>query len=684
MSNATRIALLLLFVALGAGGYWFYSQSTGGGIAPVTPNQPPPVVQHDPEVKPQPVAPVTTQEPAKKPDRVAAAPVGNTLDDAPQGVKGRILLPGGEPAAGVPVFLMENMMNDPFTVFLLNKSGKTVAPVSYGFTAENGTFALGTRKSDATFDLRVASDGYAEHDHSGVKVRDGDWVDVGDIKLETGGQITGRVVDETTKAGVPNATIYLADSNQAHTMLPTPGRERGIAATTDQSGAFRFDNAPATGVVNLVAEAVGYATTTLANQPLRAGSPLDVTLEIARGQPIAGIVVDANGAPLPNVQITAQGLSQKTPQTATTSSLANGTFQFECLREGPYQLTTLSAAYVDGKAPPVMTGDLDVKLVLVPKPWVKLKVLSPSGQPVMAYRIALKRHFPNNPIGIGNVPEFNDRSITPADYGGTEWASVRGLPIGSFVFQIQDRDHAKSLSEPFTVTEGGDPVEVTATLTDGATIVGIVLDDQGKPVRGANVSTDMNGALSGDGGPFLEFLRKMAPEKHSKAQTRTDGEGRFRLAKLAFADYMVRVSHDAFCEGTAIDIHLSEPGQTVDAGTIQLMRGCLLEGFTTTGGMAAGQVRVTLSEPPPAPVAGGGEAPKVAKMPFSVSTVSDNDGRYHMLKRVPPGTYKMQAMREGGNDNPFEKIFDIKETERTVTISAGQDRMQIDFNITAR
>ncbi|MCA8974442.1 MAG: carboxypeptidase regulatory-like domain-containing protein, partial [Planctomycetes bacterium] len=335
---------------------------------------------------------------------------------------------------------------------------------------------------------------------------------------------------------------------------------------------------------------------------------------------------------------------------------------------------------------------VEVKLVLAPRPWVKLKVLGKDGQELKNYRISLKRHFPNNPLGIGNVPEFPDRRITMADYPsslGGEWAAIRGLPSGNteYRFQIEERNHAKSLSEPFSVKEGDEPTEVIAHLTLGAAITGTVVDDNGTPVSGAIVSTDMNNAFSGAGGIF-DIFRQMIPEKHSKLNTRTDSKGRFHLGKLAFAEYMVRVSHADFCEGQSFDITLDQEGQTYDVGIVRLARGAIVEGFTTAQGQALGQVKVTLSVPPedqpkPAETQPGQPAQPI-RMPFSAMTVSDNNGRYTLLKRVPPGRYKIAAARQTGEENPFNILLDMRETEQIITIAPGQDRLKLDFELPTR
>ncbi|MCR9245475.1 MAG: carboxypeptidase regulatory-like domain-containing protein [bacterium] len=692
--NPSRILVPLLILAgLAAAGYWFYSQSASDiSPAPTDPQRnEDPTGPNKPVAPPPEVAKATPpiENPVEEPTRVEAV-ADNTNDDAPQGVKGRIMLPTGQPAANVPIFLIESMMNDPIKAFLMSKSGRTPPPVSFGQTAEDGTFALGVREANKGYDLRVASDINPELNYQVTKVREDDWFDTGDLKLSNGLRLTGRVLDEVTNVGIAGATIYLTNSNQAHTMLPTPGRERGIVAITDNSGAFFFDNAPAKGSVNLLAEAPGYASARLDNQ--RVEEKTDFTVEISKGRPIAGIVVDTEGKPLPNVPITAQGLSQKTPQTEKTTSDAQGVFQFPSLREGPYTLRASSNAHAETTSPPVMTGDLEAKLVLVQRPWVKLRVTGADGKPVKNYRISLKRYFPNNPLGIGNVPEFNDRSINPSDYPaefGRDWAIVRGVPTGEFVFQIKDRVHAKSLSQPFTVRDAMEPVEVTAQMTLGAAIVGVVVDDRGQPVRGAYVNTDMNNAFQGDGGIF-ELFRSMIPERHSKKQVRTNKSGQFRFDKLAFAEYMVRVGHPDFCEGRQLDIKLTEEGQVVDVGTIQLNRGTIIEGFTSITGQAAGQVKITLSIPPEQQNAAvregqeGGTPVSMGQM-FSASVVSENDGRYRLPKRVPPGTYKIVAARSSGEQqNPFMILLDMRETERIVTLRPGQDRMKINFDLPSR
>jgi uncharacterized GH25 family protein len=698
VSNVAKIALpLLLLAVVGGGAYWYLQQSVVDVTptpANVTEPATPPAKEPTPDVQPERVATPVVQAP----ERIAAPSLAGSEEQ--QGVRGRVLLPDGTPAVGTRALLLESAASNPIEMFLKNKMGRSSPPIAELAIGADGQFQLGVRQPGKAVDLRIVSEQHPEWSQQGIKVRDGDWFDLGEIRLEVGGVVSGRVLDQLTKAPIAEATVYLASASQSHLMVAVPGRERGIKVTTDPSGTFRFTNAPRQGIVNVDAEAPGYAAAKLLNQQLKADSATDLVLELEVGMPIAGVVVDPNGKPIPNASLAVTGLSAKTPQNAAAVSNGDGQFEFATLRPGPYTLTATSPQHGDVRLGMVMTGETEVKVVMQQRGIAKLKVLTARGQAVRSYRISLKRYFENTPLGIANVPEFPDRNINPGDYPvefGGEFAAVRGLPAGPFRFQIVERDHAKSISPPFTIEEGGAPVEVVAQLTLGATITGQVVDEQGRAVADANVTSDYNAGLAADT-PLFDLFQGMMPEKHSKASTRTDGQGRFRLSKLAFADYMVRVAHPAYCEGKAFNIKLENEGQVHDAGVITLSFGAELVGLVTVGGTPAGQIKVTISTPmtadtlPQAPPGGTmanatgqlAAAPTLPTKPlFNATVLSDGDGRFKLLKRVPPGTYRVSAARQG-TGSPFDTLIDMKETERTITVAPGQDSVELNFALTRR
>jgi hypothetical protein len=266
---------------------------------------------------------------------------------------------------------------------------------------------------------------------------------------------------------------------------------------------------------------------------------------------------------------------------------------------------------------------------------------------------------------------------------------IDGLPSGLFRFQLMESTHAKTLSEPFTVEQGTDPIEVTVVLTMGGEISGTVIDDQGTPVAGATVTSDMNAGLAASTGIF-EMFRSMIPEKHTTRTVKTNKQGRFRITKLSFADYMLRISHPSYCEGTKVNIKLTQEGEVIDAGVIQLQKGTLIEGITTIDGIPAGQVKVVISIPAPASPTVPNAQPntpeamaQARRRLFSTKSLSNGDGHFVMLKRVPPGTYKITAARHSA-DNPFMTLLDMKQSSQELTIAPGQERAAVNFNLSSR
>ena len=133
-----------------------------------------------------------------------------------------------------------------------------------------------------------------------------------------------------------------------------------------------------------------------------------------------------------------------------------------------------------------------------------------------------------------------------------------------------------------------------------------------------------------------------------------------------------------------------QEGEIIDAGVIQLQKGTLLEGITTIDGIPAGQVKVVISIPAPASPAVPNAQPntpeamaQARRRLFSTKSLSNGDGHFVMLKRVPPGTYKITAARHSA-DNPFMTLLDMKQSSQELIIAPGQERAAVNFNLSSR
>jgi uncharacterized GH25 family protein len=678
--NATKILLPILLLAAVGAGAWYVLGSDPDVVAP--PDSPPPIETPPATATPEPAAPAVapTPTPVENQQRVEVAAGPTAAADADQGVRGRVLLPNGMPAKGVDLLLLPSSTGgDVVAIYIAARRGQKVQPLGRTQSADDGTFAIGATQPNQTFDLRIVSADHPEMQHKSIKVREKEWYDAGDLKLPIGGIVQGRVLDEVGQFPIAGAQVFLNLPSLNYQMLPTPGRERGIVAVTDGTGFFRYTNAPREGIITLGAEATDYAYTERSNLQVKADQQNEFTLELARGQPIGGIVVDQHGRPVTSANVMAAAQSAKLPQTAQTVTDADGRFRLPMLRPGPYQLTVNAQGHEEVIEKPVLTGNEDVKIVLEQRGRVRLRVLAARGGVLRQFTVGLKRYFPNNPKNIGKVPEFADVRVSPRDFEG-DYANIRNVPNGEFCFQIIEADHAKTLSPPFTMDSTKEPPTVEVKLTMGAAITGIVVDDRGQPVPGATVVTDMNSGLAGAADGFLAMFAPFMPDKHTTTTAKTDGGGRFVLSKLAFAEYMLRVSHADYCESAATDIKLETEGQMQDVGILQLSRGAVVEGFCSLNGNRTGQIKVMVSMPDGFRPETDAEGRAKSAM-FIATAITDNEGRYRLLKRVPPGTYKIHAFKEAGDDNVFGRFKQMKDTQRQLIIAPGQDQSLQNFDV---
>ncbi|MGK0204529.1 MAG: hypothetical protein ACI89X_002922 [Planctomycetota bacterium] len=661
---SSKLAVLLVLAAATGAVFWFNGQDTATPVVPRTKTDKTIEVVTDSTST---IAAADTIIDGKVVRDVPSTDDART--DLPQGIKGRVLLPNGTPAVGHTVMLMPNLRSDPIKVYLMAKSGQVVQPLAIATTHSDGSFALGIQKPSESVDLRVTSVDYPEITRAPIDVSIDEWHDVGDLTLQQGLVVQGRVRDATTNTIINNATVYL-EPNQ--NLLATPDHHRGTSMDVAADGSFRFFNAPKLGLVDLVVEAGGYAPHRLVRQQLHATAANDFTIKMQRGHPLTGIVVDPQGTAIQDARVTALALSAKTPHKETVYSDADGQFEFVALAAGPYRLDTTARNHANTTTPLALT-DEDIQVVMIKRSVVKLRVLAHDGRDVKSYRLSLKRSFKN---GIGNVFDYRDRNISPRDYTG-KWAIIENMPDGQFCFQLSDRKHAKTLSPTFEVVAGSDNIEVIATLTTGAEITGTVIDGQGNPVAGASVATHRDG-MGGFASGVLGVLGTMIPEKHQTRSTKTDKQGRFRLKALSFADYMVTATHPNYCKASAKKIKLVIEGQVVDAGVLQMEQGAILTGITTKLGAPVGQVDIKVATPPAVI-----QEASVNNTPvdyFSAQARSDNTGSYRFLHRLPPGRYWITASRAAPS-NPFDAIIQIKQTGRELIVRPGQETVEVSFDL---
>jgi RNA polymerase sigma factor (sigma-70 family) len=120
--------------------------------------------------------------------------------------------------------------------------------------------------------------------------------------------LRGRLVARGTDEPIANARIFDGE----HANWTVPAAEGIVLATSDAAGEFRIDDVPISrfaekphqgaGRIRLVVAAEGFVSTEMTIDPVR-DDDAPIRFELERGVDLAGVVVDADGAPIRGVLV---------------------------------------------------------------------------------------------------------------------------------------------------------------------------------------------------------------------------------------------------------------------------------------------------------------------------------------------------------------------------------------------
>lgn len=181
-----------------------------------------------------------------------------------------------------------------------------------------------------------------------VQVRAGVDVDMGEVRLDEGRRVTGRVVDAETGAPVVGAVVQPTEAEHPGSGVP---QEIGVSGLTDEDGAFELEQLEAR-ALTLVVRHDDYV---VARVPLGAGEET-VPVSMVPGARVEATLTDEQGRPLRG-EI---NLRQEGGFIRETIDVQGGTGQRRGLEPGVY----LARAFVKGKGG---EGSLHAQRVRVPE-----------------------------------------------------------------------------------------------------------------------------------------------------------------------------------------------------------------------------------------------------------------------------------------------------------------------------
>jgi protocatechuate 3,4-dioxygenase beta subunit len=515
---------------------------------------------------------------------------------------------------------------------------------SDGVAAEaraDGTFALGPVPL-GSLGIGVSAPGHASRRVDALIPARARTVDVGDVALDPGLAIRGRVRDRQGDA-IDGATVRALGQE--------PGEAGEAEATSGPDGRFDLGGLRP-GRHQVSASAPGFATAFVTAEA--GGEPVDVVMDA--GGTIAGRVVDAEGSAVEEAQVTAQAEGESRGPGGYHGARADegdGRFLIPDVAPGTYELGARAsgrgeAARAGVRVAPGRTTDVGT-LALARGGTVQGVVVDSEGRGIPGATVHADRDA-NRRTG-----ELETQT------GSTGAFELTGVPIGPVHVSARHLSYAASAPVVAEVDPEKENSPVRIVLARGGRVEGRALHRDGRPFTGGRVhawSLDGRGSgggweaapIDGDG----SFVMEHVPA------------GRMKLDLMAFTPSSPMVS--GMGGGNILTTVASREVEIRDGETVSVdlaLRDVVMSGRVTRGGQPEAGVLVGVMSGQGSSVmawVGPPAARAVAPSgPPPLNAVTREDGSYELLV-FTPGLALVQ-MRSGGQQHPGRQV-EIPDTDR--------------------
>lgn len=302
--------------------------------------------------------------------------------------------------------------------------------------------------------------------------------------------LAGRVVSAVDGRPIAGALVW--------------GVDPGAFRRTGVDGAYRIETPPDLPSV-IQAAAPGF----LPNEPEVGGPDLErgPTVALQPALVARGVVVDEKGAPVAGVEVGFEASSLAFAQELARTDSA-GRFRIGSLVAGTaYELLFSKAGFAPSEVelPPLEPGRpaSDLRVVLRKGRTGLGRVVNRAEEPVVGAEIVLT----------------DGESVAEATTGAEGRFEIRDLAAGTFELSVKGRGYAPLSVPGLKIPDGVGSTDLgTVILAPGVAVEGQVVDPQGRPVAGAEVT------LSEDSGPFTGFMME-----DSSPVALTGADGFFRI-----------------------------------------------------------------------------------------------------------------------------------------------------------
>lgn len=407
-------------------------------------------------------------------------------------------------------------------------------------TRPDGTFVLALPMAPSAPPMRLRLSGGGVVPVLLARVFDAsDRDDLGDLIGTRAEALAGRVVDSS--GGPVVGAIVTQWGGVGFGGEPWP-----VTGTTGADGSFKFAEASERGN-RLRVEAPGFAVAEVSG--LRSGA-LRRPVALGLGRSAAGTVVASDRrSPAPDALVRYEGaLTGRWVETR-----ADGSFTLDGVpREGG---TVIADAGDRGRGKaPAPVGEGKIAITLAPTGSVQGRVVdADTGTPIAGIRVLVQ----------GDTGLLWDRSDKDGRY------SVRGLAPRAYRLAVDDARFVAWERRDVSVT-AGQAASRDVPLLQGAILAGRVVDEDGRPIEGAN------GQIARPGENRFRFLMRTL---EGPGAFRTGKDGSFRATRLAPGNNQrLTVAHQEFDSYTIGGLTLAA-GATKAGLTVVLPRGLSLRGL---------------------------------------------------------------------------------------------------------
>lgn len=579
---------------------------------------------------------------AGEPD--AVDPIG-----PPGSIVGRILDPEGNPVPGAEVELVRGPAAAISVASLWTRLNLVVR------TDNVGKFRVPSVAPNDDYILVASHAEFGQCEAGPIVVPSGTEVAAGDLRLRVGVFIAGHV--RCDGRPIENAVVILSNAMERFRRLrpnlpDVPDFEPlELRTATDAEGRYEFACAPFESF-EITAEKEGYSRITRSSQVGffgRSSREHEIDFDLTPAKRITGSVVDSERRPIAGAKVTATIANQSFRCELDAATDGAGRFAIEQLADGQYFVQATCDGFSETHQQQVAAGTEDLVIEMrVQGSALGVVVDEETGAPVTEFSLSIQQQYKGRgPIRTRENLRFSDAS------GRFE---VRNLDPGLYVLEGRAAGYADTASAEFEVARGEVATGVRIGMNRGGSVTGIVVDRDGKPVKGALVMLRENGTKDNQ---VLEIFAQIGAKAGATPKVRTKEDGRFLLELVVPDTYQVAVKHQKYATSSQDDVVVRK-SEVNDVGEIVVLRGARISGYAydLDGNPLPGATITAVS----------------AQAAGYKSTRSNADGFYE-LPNLAAAEYgiSINSFQTNPPMNPLAGLAWAKNSKQTVNVVDGDD-----------